>query len=190
MRQLMDRVHHAIGLLSADRTEGEPDRTEQQVDRTDLRDDWFATLTALLGRADVPTEVAGRVVRVLFDAGRIGDGPQRVHRALSYGATAPDKAAWIDGFFADGALLLIHDIELRGLVDTWVAGLTDDEFVDVLPLVRRTFSTFSPPERRLIGERLASVRSGEPSSPEPSSYDVVLAAPALAVVDQILGARR
>ncbi len=189
MRQLMDRVHHAIGLLSADRTAGEPDRTEQEVDRTDLRDDWFATLTALLGRAEVPTEVAGRVVRVLFDAGRIGDGPQRVHRALSYGATAPDKAAWIDGFFADGALLLIHDIELRGLVDTWVAGLTDDEFVDVLPLVRRTFSTFSPPERRLIGERLASVRSGEPSSPEPSSYDVVLAAPALAVVDQILGAR-
>ena len=71
----------------------------------------------------------------------------------------------MDGFFADGALLLIHDVELRGLLDAWVAGLTDTEFIDVLPLVRRTFSTFSPPERRLIGERLAAARSGRPSTP-------------------------
>ena len=182
MRQRMDRVHHAIGLLSAGRDESD------ELGPTDRREDWFATLTGLLGRSDVPTEVAGRVVRVLFDAGRIADGPQRVHRALSYGAAAGDKAAWVDGFFADGALLLIHDVELRGLVDAWVAELTDTEFTDVLPLVRRTFSTFSPPERRLIGERLAAARSGRPTSPEASSYDLVLAAPALAVIDQILGA--
>ena len=158
MRQRMDRVHHAIGLLSA------ASDAEDGVDPSDRREDWFATLTGLLGRTDVPTEVAGRVVRVLFDAGRIVDGPQRMHRALSYGASAGDKAAWVDGFFADGALLLIHDVELRGLVDAWVAGLTDTEFTDVLPLVRRTFSTFSPPERRLIGERLAAARSGRPST--------------------------
>jgi hypothetical protein len=113
-----------------------------------------------------------------------------VHRALSYGASAADKAAWVDGFFADGALLLIHDVELRDLVDGWVAGLTDGEFTDVLPLVRRTFSTFTPPERRLIGERLAAARSGR-QTPQPSAaYDLELAAPALAVVDQILGIRR
>ena len=124
---------------------------------------------------------------MLFDAGRVVDGPQRVHRALSYGASAADKAAWVDGFFADGALLLIHDAELRGLVDAWVAGLTDTEFTDVLPLVRRTFSTFSPPERRLIGERLAAARTGRPTGPEPATYDLALAAPALALVDRILG---
>ena len=144
----------------------------------------------MLDRSDVPSEVAGRVVRVLFDAGRIADGPQRVHRALSYGTPAGDKAAWVDGFFADGALLLIHDLELRGLVDGWVAGLSDTEFTDVLPLVRRTFSTFSPPERRLIGERLAAARSGREVPAETSSYDLVLAAPALALVDLILGTDR
>ena len=182
MRQRMDRVHHAIGLLSAD---GDADAGASAP--ADRREDWFATLTGLLGRTDVPTEVAGRVVRVLFDAGRVVDGPQRVHRALSYGASAADKAAWVDGFFADGALLLIHDVELRGLVDAWVAGLTDTEFTDVLPLVRRTFSTFSPPERRLIGERLAAARTGRPTGPEPATYDLALAAPALALVDRILG---
>ena len=96
----------------------------------------------------------------------------------------------MDGFFADGALLLIHDVELRGLVDSWVAGLTDAEFTDVLPLVRRTFSTFSPPERRLIGERLAAARSGRETWAAELSYDLVLAGPALALVDRLLGAGR
>jgi hypothetical protein len=187
MRQRMDRVHHAIGLLSADR---DPSSLAEPEVGADRRDDWFAVLAGMLDRSDVPSEVAGRVVRVLFDAGRIADGPQRVHRALSYGTAAGDKAAWVDGFFADGALLLIHDLELRGLVDGWVAGLSDTEFTDVLPLVRRTFSTFSPPERRLIGERLAAARSGRELPTETSSYDLVLAAPALAVVDRILGTSR
>ena len=192
MRQRMDRVHHAIGLLGADRASDEPSRAGAPTPRAgvDRRDDWFAVLAGWLDRSDVPTEVAGRVVRVLFDAGRIADGPQRVHRALSYGTAAADKAAWVDGFFADGALLLIHDVELRGLVDSWVAGLTDAEFTDVLPLVRRTFSTFSPPERRLIGERLAAARSGREIRAAKLSYDLVLAGPALALVDRLLGAGR
>ena len=41
----------------------------------------------------------------------------RLQRALSAGVPAADKAAWVDGFFADGALLLIHDAELRSLLD-------------------------------------------------------------------------
>jgi hypothetical protein len=178
MRQRMDRVHHAIGLLTA---QPDPDGL------IDLHQTWLDTLRGLLDRGDVPAEIAGRVVRVLFDAGRIADGPVRVHRALSYGAAAADKAAWVDGFFADGALLLIHDLELRGLVDEWVAGLGEAEFVDVLPLVRRTFSTFTAPERRLIGERLAAARAGRPVPQASRSYDLELAAPALAVVDRLLG---
>ncbi|MFT4167334.1 MAG: DUF5682 family protein [Microlunatus sp.] len=180
MRQRLDRVNHGIGLLTADQQETAPDAR-------DLRSDWLDALVGLLDRPDVPTEITGRVVRVLFDAGRIADGPLRVHRALSYGSSASDKASWVDGFFADGALLLIHDVELRGLVDGWVASLTDEEFTDVLPLVRRTFSTFSAPERRLIGERIAAARSSRPRTVSAQTYDLTLAAPALATVDRLLG---
>lgn len=203
MRQLLDRVNHGIGLLSVDhgpradhapgaelgpRAEPEPATDEGPAGDRDLRSDWLNTLAGLLDRSDVPAEISGRVVRVLFDAGRIADGPQRVHRALSYGSSASDKAAWVDGFFADGALLLIHDIELRSLVDGWVADLTDEEFTDVLPLVRRTFSTFSAPERRLIGERIAAARSNRPRIVPAQTYDLTLATPALATVDRLLGA--
>ena len=57
----------------------------------------------------------------------------------------------------------------------------------MLPLVRRTFGTFSPPERRLIAERLRPPLRDD--SAAEIGYDVALAAPALARVDAILGSR-
>ena len=78
------------------------------------------------------------------DAERLDDAPcAAAAGAVARASRRSAKAAWVDGFFADGALLLIHDAELRGLLDGWVAGLDEREFVDVLPLVRRTFGTFS-----------------------------------------------
>jgi hypothetical protein len=50
-------------------------------------------------------------------------------------------------------LLLVHDEALLRLVDTWLTTIADDQFVDVLPLLRRTFGQFAAPERRAIGER-------------------------------------
>ena len=60
MRQRMDRVHHAIGLLGADRASDEPSRAGAPTPRAgvDRRDDWFAVLAGWLDRSDVPTEVA------------------------------------------------------------------------------------------------------------------------------------
>jgi len=140
-------------------------------------------------RPDVNGQLVGRFVRLLFDAELLDDVPVRVHRALSHGVAASDKAAWVDGFFADGALLMIHDAVLRGLLEEWVAGLDDREFVDVLPLVRRTFGTFTPSERRAIAGRIAAAADGEgkgeSAAPEPVQDELV--GPALATVALILG---
>jgi hypothetical protein len=38
------------------------------------------------------------------------------------------------------------------VIDAWVAGVGDELFDDLLPLLRRTFSGFSAPERRMIGD--------------------------------------
>ncbi len=174
MRSRLDRVHAAVNLL--------PSSSER----------WLDSLSGLMSSEGVPPELAGRVVRILSDAERLSDVPDRLHRALSHGAPAAAKAAWVDGFFSDGALLLIHDAELRALVDEWLTGLHDDDFVDVLPLIRRTFGTFTAPERRLIAERLdreyGSVGRVEPSAPA-ESFDLELARPALATVETILGPR-
>jgi hypothetical protein len=49
-------------------------------------------------------------------------------------------------------LLLVHDRELWTMVDRWVVDLRADTFKTLLPLLRRTFSTFAKGERRQIAE--------------------------------------
>ena len=85
--------------------------------------------------------------------------------------------------------MIIHDAELRSLVDGWLSDLCEDDFVDVLPLVRRTFGTFSPPERRLIAERLDRSATKEAAT-DHEVFDLELAGPALATVEAILGHQR
>lgn len=120
---------------------------------------WQATLRTIADRDDVHGALAGRAVRLLADAGEIGDAESalRLGAALSVGRTAPAKAAWIDGFLGGRGLLLVHDRELLHLVDDWVRGLSEEQFVETLPLLRRTFGAFEPAERRAVAQ---AVRGG------------------------------
>ncbi len=194
MRRRVDGVQGSLGLIEPVEPggPGDPDgdaavNAVAPSGPRSLRQEWLTTLRALVERRDVHGVLLGRVVRVLADAEVLDDAPARVHRALSYGAPAADKAAWVDGFFSDGALLLIHDTELLELLDRWVSELGEQEFVDVLPLVRRTFATFSWPERRTIGDRVDGLRRAARRRREEDDLDLVLAGPALATVGTILG---
>jgi Family of unknown function (DUF5682) len=183
MRRRIDGVNAAIGLLS-EPSRVAADSTEPAA--PDLRVRWLETLATMIDRADVHGLLLGRIVRLLLDAEQLSDAPVRMQRALSAGVSAAEKAAWLDGFFADGALLLIHDAELRGLLDQWVCQLDETQFIDMLPLLRRTFGTFATAERQAIAERIA-IGTEKPHRPDPEDIDLHLAAPALATVDLILG---
>ncbi|UGT64145.1 DUF5682 family protein [Nocardia asteroides] len=123
---------------------------------TDGIEQWQAALRVVADRDDVHGALAGRAVRLLADVGEIDDAESalRLGAALSVGRTAQAKAAWIDGFLGGRGLLLVHDRELLRLVDEWVRGLGDDQFTEVLPLLRRTFGAFEQPERRAIGRAI------------------------------------
>ena len=175
VRDLVDAVHAAVGLL-AQEGDGE------------VRREWLATLQTLADRRDLAPLLQGRLTRLLVDAELVDDAPQRLHRALSYGSPAAVKAAWVEGFFTDGAVLLVHDPALRSLLDGWVRSLADADFTDVLPLVRRTFGTFSTTQRRALAARLAH---GDPVSAAVDGDRLAdLVAPALATVEAVLAAGR
>ena len=175
MRRRIDAVHAAIGLL-------------QDVGGSrQLGSRWLDTCRSLADRTDLAWLLQGRLTRMLVDASLIGDAPTRLHRALSYGTQTGAKAAWIEGFFADGATLLVHDPALRGLLDGWVGGLGEEEFLDVLPLARRTFATFSTAQRRALAARLAH---GEPATDPVAALPERLVVPAVARVELILAAAR
>ena len=185
MRRRIDDVNAAIGLLAESAKQGMDSADSMHPE---VRSRWLDTLAPMIDRTDVHGLLLGRIVRLLLDADRLTDVPVRLERALSAGVPAADKAAWVDGFFTDGALLLIHDAELRRLLDEWVNQLDEVQFVDMLPLLRRTFGTFAPAERQAIAERIAVGTKNRDRQP-PEEVDLELAAPALATVDLILEGR-
>jgi hypothetical protein len=154
----------ALGGLDDDAAravQGPLERTHEVVPllpQGPARDGWYAALELAAQRRDLPPLLAGRIVRLLMDVGVItrGEAADRLHAALSVGATPAEKARWVEGFTAGGALLLIYDDALLGVLDRWVRSLDDTEFLQVVPLVRRSFGGFSPAER---GNLLRATRS-------------------------------
>lgn len=152
---------------------------------------WRDALVALAVRADVQGLLGGRLVRLLADAGTwdSDEAARRLARALS-GGQAEEQALWVEGFLAGGALLLIHDDRLLGLIDEWVRELADRDFMGVLPLLRRTFGDFQPAERRILAtsvHRIDGADTADSDDTKEAIGDLVRARPALALVEQLLG---
>ncbi|WP_234393051.1 DUF5682 family protein [Streptomyces pactum] len=147
MRRHVDAVHGAVGLLGAVPAPG----------HGDLRSRWRAVLRTLSARGTVPGVVRGRAVRLLLDDGELAsdEAARLMGLVLSPGTPPADAAAWIEGFVGGGSgggLLLLHDERLLALVDAWLTGVPAEVFTDVLPLLRRTFSSYEPGVRRSLGE--------------------------------------
>lgn len=190
MRDRIDSVQRSVALLAqarpgseteagaglgADRgqaaeagTRSGPEGASPAVNAEALRGRWRRVLRTLADRDRVPGLLRGRSARLLLDDGQwtVGDAARAMSLALSSGTPPAEAAAWIEGFLAGGGLLLVHDERLLALVDGWLAGVADEAFTHVLPLLRRTFAGFEPGERRTIGELVRRGPVGGPAGPE------------------------
>ncbi|WP_030782299.1 DUF5682 family protein [Streptomyces sp. NRRL S-920] len=153
LRGHVDAVHQAVGMLG----ELTPDAGSGGAVSQGVRARWVSVLRVLARREAVAGVVRGRGVRLLLDAGELEDeeAARLMGLALSRGSDPAEGAAWIEGFVGGGSgggMLLVHDDRLLGLVDEWLSGVSADAFIDVLPLLRRTFSEYEPGVRRTLGE--------------------------------------
>ena len=116
--------------------------------------DWIQTLERLADKNNISALIRGGVIRLLFDKEQIDDDQisQRMHYALSANQPSMDASQWLEGFLQNSGLLLIHQPRLWTIIDKWVADLSEDNFQQALPILRRTFSNFSAPERRKMME--------------------------------------
>jgi hypothetical protein len=140
LRQLL-QANNAIGLLQ----------------NPEHRAAWLDALEQCT-RGSAHALIAGRAVRILLeqDYWKV----EQVAQALSLACTNPiqplSSAEWLEGFLQGSGLLLVMSDQLWQILQAWVASLPGDTFVELLPLLRRTFATFEAAERRQLGERVAT----------------------------------
>jgi hypothetical protein len=155
----------------------------------ELSAQFHTALAEIAERERVPAALQGRATRLLADAAAMTPDAveRRMSRALSPGTPPADGAGFVEGFLGGSGTVLVHDAELLGLIDAWLATLDADAFVEVLPLLRRTFGTFEPAERRQLGER---VRRGvaETTVADSGSLDAERVAAGLHTIGLLLGA--
>jgi hypothetical protein len=116
---------------------------------------WQSTLRRMADLQQLHGLIAGRCCRILFEQGLLTaeEVSTKVRLSLSHAGEPEQAARWIDGFLRGSGLVLLHHSALWEILDGWVASLKADLFTQLLPLLRRTFSTFPAPERRQMGER-------------------------------------
>lgn len=124
---------------------------------------WTETLKQIVDRRDVPGVIAGRVVRLLLDGGElpIDDVEARLSRTLSVGADPMRAAQWIEAFLAGNPLFLIYQPQLLRILDGWVSQISDEGFVDVLPVIRRAFGQWQKGDRDRLATKVANLDQAE-----------------------------
>lgn len=132
-----------------------------------LQDAWLVVLGHLADMEGLHGLLAGRGCRLLLDAGRFApeEAARRMRLALTGARTlhnpgpahantpVEQAGAWVEGFLKGNGQILLYDSNLWAVLDEWIEGIDGALFIQLLPLLRRTFATFSPAERRKMGER-------------------------------------
>lgn len=175
LRTTLDEVQSVIGLL---------DERAAAL--------WNGALRSALATRSLPGLLAGRITRMLLDAGELDrdDTALRLSRALSQGTQPEEQAEWIEGFLAGDILLLSYDNALLEVLNEWLARIGDQAFVDVLPALRRAFGQWPSPQKTDLARQIRGLGSPAPdgSSPVEEAFDDVEAV--LDTVSMILGGTR
>ncbi len=159
----------------------------------DHQEQWKQVLLSLIDQ-DIHGLLAGRICRLLLDNKMISkdESMLRLERALFLSPVASKTtkellqgAFWLEGFLKGSGLLILHDNQLWQMIDDWVNAVEGQAFIEVLPLLRRTFSSFNQNVRQQMTER---VKQGEVTRGlEPREFDKSKAEQVIPLIAKLLG---
>jgi len=134
---------------------GDLDRNLKLIEDTEVTSRWISTLREVMNKEGVHSVIKGCTIRLLFDQQQLSEEElsTKLSFYLSLGSNAMDVAFWIEGFLKGSGLLLIYDNRIWNLIYQWVQSVDSDQFLELLPVLRRAFSKFPFGERRQIGEK-------------------------------------
>jgi hypothetical protein len=126
---------------------------------------WRDELGKILGDDQVTSSVAGLSLRRLHDV-RAWE-LERVATEFEHhtGSRQPkDSGAFLEGFLRGGSEVLMQDEPLLQLLDAWLCELSETDFTDSLPLLRRSLSSFDTVSRRRVFEKVQRGRQQSTSA--------------------------
>ncbi len=115
---------------------------------------WRETLEKIALQNGTYPLISGTCTRLLFDAKAwtTEQTATRLHFGLSQTQDPHLSVTWLEGFTHGSGQILVYHTELWAIIDEWLLGLDETQFTDLLPLMRRAFSHFTPPERaKMLG---------------------------------------
>lgn len=171
--QLFLQMNNAVNMLQ------QPDITTQ----------WQQTLHKISTANNTSPILAGYSTRLLADYKLLSSEQliQAFYSAMSAAVTPGIAAAWLEGFLKGSGTLLLIDVDLWQVVNNWVHQLDETNFIQVLPLLRRTFAGFSSSERRKLGEKVKQGDNTGKTSQTTHAIAEERAAKGLPVIMQLLG---
>jgi hypothetical protein len=175
---------------------GQAHQAVELVQHAELRQEWLQQLQQLADR-DIHGLVRGWCCRLLREQGCIDDESlaRTTRLALSLAGDAAAAAAWLRGLLRGSGLLLLHQDALWQAIDRWLVELSAERFTETLPLVRRAFADFTPPERRQMGEKVKRLETADgkppPARPEAAgpAINAARAARTLPALKLLIGER-
>ncbi len=125
------------------------------IENDSLIDQWYEEIIALSKNSEISFLIKGASYRILLDTKKynISTVERGLSKALSIGEEPIKSAQWIEGFLKGSAMILIVDDTIWNILYVWMQNIDDESFNDLLPLLRRTFSHYSPSDRKKIGAK-------------------------------------
>jgi hypothetical protein len=119
-----------------------------------FNDNWEEVLLHISEMSNINGVLAGQCSQILFNKGVIDADTAAEHMSyyLSIGNNPTNAANWLEGFLSGSGLLVIHNIKLWNILDAWVNSIDMETLLNILPLLRRTFTEFSTSERQKMME--------------------------------------
>src|SRR3984885_101518 len=120
-----------------------------------LTSSWRNELGKVVDDDQVTSSIAGLSLRRLHDV--VAWEPERVAAEFSRHTSSrqpKESGAFLEGFLRGGSEVLLQDEPLLQLLDAWFCELSETDFTDSLPLLRRSMSSFDTVARRRVLEKV------------------------------------
>ena len=153
---------------------------------------WCKALERMTDHSQVHGMISGKTCRILSENSFFQKEmvAKKFAFALSPAQEVSYVAAWLEGFLQGSGTILLLDENLWNILNNWVTQLEEEVFIQLLPVLRRSFATFSKPERRKLGEKAKNGGNGVSIGIKLSSeagFNHERASLTLGMVGQLLG---